>query len=78
MLQPWLSRALSSSQLARRATDFIDGKRVIGGYRVSVPLAIIALVLYALLSAVAWYRKSRDTSNNWLVYGGARTNDAFL
>lgn len=41
----------------RRATDFIDGKRVIGGYLVSLPLAIVALVLYALLSAVAWYRK---------------------
>lgn len=45
-------------QLIRRATDFIDGKRVIGGYRVSVPLAIVALVLYAIMSAVVWYRES--------------------
>lgn len=45
-------------QVVRRATDFIDGKRVIGGYVVSLPLAIVALVLYALLSAVAWYREA--------------------
>ncbi|KAK9896050.1 hypothetical protein P389DRAFT_73817 [Cystobasidium minutum MCA 4210] len=48
--------AIPVTELARRATDFIDGKRVIGGYLVSLPLAIVALVLYALLSAVAWYQ----------------------
>jgi hypothetical protein len=45
-------------QLVKRKQDFIDGKRVIGGYLVSVPLAIIALVLFAAVSAMAWYRKS--------------------